>query len=116
MRGLAALALLVLCIAGGAFGPGALPTPAAARPAAAGPLVYRFGTYSFELTDRPCPFPELAEGLEGEGIPPARAAISTSGGQAMTACWVRDVDGDVMTADLAGPGGTLPKEGFSRGP
>lgn len=88
------------------------------RPAAegTGDLVYRFGTYSVRLTDMPCPFEDFIEELEAEGIPPARAAVITSGQRRHTGCWVRDMSGDVMMRQADAELGVLPAEGFRREP
>lgn len=91
--------------------------PAAApAPVTTGELVYRQGTYSYRLTDEPCPFEEFALELEAEGIPPARMAAITSGSRRFTGCWAKDIGGDVMTRQFNVEPGTLPLDGFKPEP
>lgn len=110
----AALTLLVgpMLVAKMASKP-ATPVKAGGPPAPG--MVYHYGSYTFALTDKPCPFPELAEELESDGIPPARVGIATSGDQSISRCWVADMGKDVMTLGPDG-GGTLPGNRFGREP
>lgn len=94
----------------------ALEAPAAAAPAGPMQLVYRQGTYSYRLTDDPCPSEEFALELETEGIPPARAAVITSGNRRSIGCWAKDIGGDVMTRQFNAVPGTLPIDGFKPEP
>lgn len=93
------------------------PAAAPARPAAAQPgLVWRSGGMALLLTDRPCPFEEIAAELEAEGIPPARAYAAQQGERRSTGCWVRNLDGDAVTRRPDGELGTIPKEWFRHEP
>lgn len=90
-----------------------VPPPAAV---ATGPLTYRSGTFTLRLTEQPCPFPELREPLEEEGIPPARVYETTSIGRKGAGCYTHDMQGDVLTLDLGGQDAFLPLKWFKRDP
>ncbi len=111
MRAALALLLAVVALSVGAAMVILLAQPAPAAVATGDP-VYRQGTYTVQLTQQACAYEELAMALEAEGIPPARTMLVTSGARHYSGCWVRDIGGDVMTQDLTGAGGTLPREGF----
>lgn len=92
----------------------AMPAPPA--PVATGPLTYRQGTYTLRLTERACPFPELVQVLEDEGVPPALVYEVQEMGRASAGCYAFDIQGDVMTLDLGGQEGMLPIGWFRRDP
>jgi hypothetical protein len=88
-----------------------------AKPAAAVPgLVWRSGSMSLTLTDRPCPFEEMAAELEVEGVPPARAYVATQGARKASGCWARDMGGDILTRTPGGDEGTIPLDWFQHEP
>lgn len=99
----------------------AMSRPADAMPApparvATGPLTYRSGTFTLQLTERACPFPELVQVLEDEGVPPARVYETMEPGRRGAGCYAFDIQGDVMTLDLGGQEGSLPIGWFRRDP
>lgn len=79
------------------------------RPAEAVPgLVWRSGSATLRLTDRPCPSDELAEALESEGVAKPRAYEVTQGSRHYTGCWTKDVGGDVVTIEPGREVGSIP--------
>lgn len=75
-------------------------------------LIWRYGSQTLTLTDSPCPFEEIAQELETEGIPPARAYVVVQGERRNTGCWAADLGGDVMTRAVNGPDGVVPLDWF----
>jgi hypothetical protein len=102
----------------------ATPPPLAldARPASAvqpdaGELVWRNGTLTLRLIEQPCRITELADALElSEGMPqaPQAAVVAQVGRGSISACWVADVNGDVVMRDAAGTEGFIPMDWFQR--
>lgn len=66
-------------------------------------LAYRRGSFALRFTEEPCPYDEIAEQLNNEGIPPAKAyrELLADGRWALPGCWVRDISNDVMTLTSA---------------
>jgi hypothetical protein len=81
---------------------------------ALGELVYRRGTFSLRLTNRPCPVDEFVLELESEGVPPALAFVTTQGDRRHLGCWAKDIGGDVMTRQAGAEPGTIPIDWFQR--
>ena len=89
----------------------------AAAPADAVPgLVWRSGTATLRLTDRPCSSEDFTQTLELEGVTQAREYEVTQANRRYIGCWVKDVGGDVVTME---PGrddvGTIPIGWFQSG-
>ena len=118
MRAILAAGMLLVLAALGVYGTWSATLPArpaaAAAPANGGALVYRQGTFSVRLAELPCPFYEVREALEAEGVPPAKWAFITEGGRVHTGCWAPDGTGEILTQDQDGRGGSLPQEWFKR--
>lgn len=115
MRTVTLAVLACLALAGTLWlGTRSAPSPPAPMVAASGDLEYRQGTYRVRLIEQPCPFYDVAEQLEAEGVPPAKRAAVTTGSRTHTACWIPDGTGEIMTLDQDGKGGTLPQEWFRR--
>jgi hypothetical protein len=75
-------------------------TSQAAAPKDAVPgLIWRSGTATMRLTDRPCPVDNFTRVLEIEGLAPARAYVVQQGRHQFTGCWAKDMDGDVITME-----------------
>ena len=91
--------------------PGAAAIPVVAEPG----LVWRSGTATVRLTDRPCPSDELALALEMEGVTKPRAYDVVQGGRASTGCWVKDRAGDVVTLEPGREVGSIPLDWFRAG-
>ena len=100
------------------------PSKAPQRPAASGAfstgdaapgMVWRSGTVSLRLTDRPCPSEDLARALETEGVTKARAYELTQKSQRVTGCWSKDLGGDVLTLEEGREIGTIPVGWFRSG-
>jgi hypothetical protein len=84
-----------------------------ARPKEAVPgLVWRSGTVTLKLTDRPCPSAEFADALEQEGVGKARAYDVVQGSRRYTGCWTRDDGGDVVTMEPGRDIGSIPLDWF----
>lgn len=91
-----------------------LPIPVERPDAAAPGLVWTFGTYTIVLTEEACPFDDVKNVIETEGIGPASAYRATQSGKTIIGgCWVRDVGGDVMTMTQTGAISSIPLEWFT---
>jgi hypothetical protein len=78
-------------------------------PADAAPgLVWRSGSATLRLTNRPCPSEDLSRALETEGVTNARAYDVTQGSRRYGGCWVKDLTGDVVTAEPGRDIGSIP--------
>lgn len=111
------LVVLALAITGAIVGPLVFSADANRAPAVArsGDLEWRNGTYSVRLTELPCHFYELADELAADdGIPPAKGAVVMLGARGVSACWMKDIGGDVMIKDMTGYTGMVPMEWFKR--
>jgi hypothetical protein len=62
-------------------------------------LVWRNGTATLRLTDRPCASESLALALQSEGVGKPRTYEVVQGSRRYTGCWVKDMAGDVVTAE-----------------
>lgn len=101
--------LLALALAVVALALPLLPTDPPKVAPGHGDLVWTSGTYAVRLTDQPCLFPQFAEYLEEQGIPPARASVATQTGRPDVAgCWAFDIAGDVITLDPTTPPEAIP--------
>jgi hypothetical protein len=87
-----------------------------APPAEAVPgMVWRSGTATLRLTDRPCPSEEFTRALESEGVSKPRAYDVTQGSRRFSGCWSKDVDGDVVTMEPGRDIGSIPIGWFQPG-
>lgn len=62
-------------------------------------LAYIRGSFVMRFTEEPCPYEEVTDQLNNDGIPPAKAyrELLGDGRWALPGCWVRDLSGDLMT-------------------
>lgn len=75
-------------------------------------LVWHSGTVTLRLTDRPCPFNDLAVQLDAEGTGPVRAYVVQQGSRQVIGCWSKDAGGDVMTLEPGRELGQIPVTWF----
>jgi hypothetical protein len=90
------------------------PAPAVAE---ARDLVWRNGTLTLRLSEEPCRIAQLADALElSESMPqpPQAAVVAQTGRASVAACWVMDVNGDVVMRDVGGNEGFIPMDWFRR--
>ena len=93
--------------------PQAAPAAEAVPPDDAVPgLVWRSGTVTVRLTDRPCPSEDLARVLEVEGVTRPLAYEVTQKGRRSTGCWSKDLAGDVVTMEPGREVGSIPVAWF----
>ena len=90
------------------------PAAAPSAIAATGDLVYRSGTYSVRLTEKPCEDEELRGILEDIAVPPAKMYEITQVGKRSIGCWAYDMGGDVAAFSFGGGSGTIPIDWFRR--
>lgn len=91
--------------------------PPTAEAEATSDLVWRNGSMTLRLTDRPCGFQALADDLNENGVPPAKAlVIMQEGRPRVPGCWALDMDGDVLLRDVSGQDGFAPMSWFKREP
>ncbi|NML44565.1 hypothetical protein HHL11_12435 [Ramlibacter sp. G-1-2-2] len=93
--------------------------PAAANPAqmpsdAVPGLVWRSGSATLRLTDRPCASEEFTRALETEGVTKARAYDVVQGSRRYSGCWSKDIGGDVVTMEPGRDIGQIPLDWFRR--
>lgn len=95
----AAAAALALHAPAARLAPAARPSVAAAPTDAVPGMVWRSGTATLRLTDRPCPSEEFTIALESEGVTKARAYEVTQANRRYGGCWAKDTGGDVVTME-----------------
>lgn len=78
-------------------------------------LVWRSGSATLRLTDRPCPSEDLARALEIEGVTPPLAYEVTQANRRYTGCWSKDLGGDVVTMEPGRDIGSIPIAWFQEG-
>jgi hypothetical protein len=106
---LAAAAATALALHSPPAAPPQRPHAAAAPPKDAVPgLVWRSGTATLRLTDRPCPSDELAQAVEMEGVTKARAYEVIQKKRRSTGCWAKGSDDDVVTMEPGRELGSIP--------
>lgn len=71
-------------------------------------IVWRSGTATLRLTDRPCPSEDLTLAVETEGVTKARAYEVQQGSRHYTGCWTKDISGDVVTMEPGRDVGSIP--------
>jgi len=77
-------------------------------------LVWRSGSATLRLTDRPCASEEFTRALETEGVTTARAYDVVQGSKRYSGCWTKDIGGDVVTMEPGRDIGQIPLDWFRR--
>lgn len=77
-------------------------------------LVWRSGSATLRLTDRPCASEEFTRVLETEGVTQARAYDVVQGSKRYSGCWSKDIGGDVVTMEPGRDIGQIPLDWFRR--
>jgi len=78
-------------------------------------LVWRSGTATLRLTDKPCPIEDLARTLEVEGVTRPLAYEVTQASRRYVGCWSKDLGGDVVTMEPGRDIGSIPIAWFRKG-